>query len=185
MKNEKIGITPIDWALSIFGILVLACFIILPPVFRIAFKEKAKIVNPDQPVVENMTCSKNNFVTNGYITSDSIKFTYIGDKINVYSRKIDMSFDELESYEQQKQEYGRAANMYSFVKDKGVKYTVTPDDGNLKIKVEEEFNLGSFQPTSVTIPGDTEETQITSEYSRNDSVKEIKADLTASGYSCK
>ena len=96
-----------------------------------------------------------------------------------------MSFEELESYEQQKQEYGRAANMYSFVKDKGVKYTVTPDDGNLKIRVEEEFNLGSFQPTSITIPGDTEETQITSEYSRNDSVKEIKADLTASGYSCK
>ena len=41
MKNEKIGITPMDWALSIAGILVLLCFIVLPPVFRVALKDKA------------------------------------------------------------------------------------------------------------------------------------------------
>ncbi len=183
MKNEKIGITPIDWALSILGILVLVCLVVLPPVFRVAFKEKAKPVDPDQPVIEHMSCTKNNFAGKGYITNDTIDFTYIGNRITKYDRKIDMTFSDLTVYEQQKQDYGRAVTMYSFVN--GVKYVVTPDDGNLKIKVDENFDLSVFQPTSITIPGDTEETQVTSEYSRNDTVSEIKADLTASGYSCK
>ncbi len=183
MKNEKIGITPVDWALSIFGILVLVCLIVLPPVFRVAFKEKTKTVIDDQPKIEKMTCTKNNFAGKGFISNDTIEFTYISNQLTKYSRKIDLTFSDLTIYEQQKQDYGRAVTMYSFVS--GATYNVTPDDGNLKIKVSETFDLGTFKPTSITIPGDTEETQVTSEYTRNDLVSDIKLDLTDSGYSCK
>ena len=40
--KENNGLTPLNWVLSIAGILVLSCLVILPPVFKIAFKEKEK-----------------------------------------------------------------------------------------------------------------------------------------------
>lgn len=184
MNKEKLGITPADWALSILGILVLVCLIVLPPVFRVAFKEKAKPIDDDQPVVEHMTCSKENFVSDGHMTNDTIEFTYINNRISKYTRKTDMTFTDVESYQQLKEEYGKIANDYSFIKN-GVSYVVNADDGILKIKVEEEFNLGLFQNTEITIPGDTEPKQITSEYTRNDLVSNIKTDLTDAKYTCK
>ena len=184
MKKEKLGITPVDWTLSIFGILVLTCLVVLPPVFRVVFKKTVKPIDDAKVVVENMTCTKNNFMVDGHMTNDTIEFTYMNDKISKYTRKIEMSFESVDSYEQVKKDYGKLATAYSFIRN-GVTYVVNADDGTLKIKVEEDFNLGIFQPTSITIPGDSEETQVTSEYTRNDLVSNIKVDLTDSKYTCK
>ena len=185
MKKENNGITPTDWALSIFGILVLLCLIVIPPVFRIAFKEKAKPVDPDKPVVEYMTCTKNNFSTEGRIQNVEISFVYMLNRINSYSKKTVMTFSNLELYDQIKNDCAKLSSLYSFVKDKGADYVHVPDDENLKITIEEKFDLGVFQNTEVTIPGDTDPTPVTSEYTRDDLVSDIKEDLTSSGYTCK
>jgi hypothetical protein len=184
MKKENLGITPLDWILSIFGIIVLLCLIVLPPVFRVAFKEKVKPIDDDQPVVEYMTCSKENFVYDGHMTNDTIEFAYINNRISKYTRKTEMTFTDIVSYQQVKEEYGKIANDYSFIKN-GVSYVVNADDGTLKIKVEQEFNLGTFQNTEITIPGDDTPKQITSDYTRNDLVSNIKTDLTDAKYICK
>ena len=184
MKKEKLGITPVDWILSILGILVLSCFVVLPPLFRIVFKKNVKPIDDAPVVVEQMICTKNNFVTDGHMTNDSIDFTYMKDVISKYTRTTEMSFDSVDTYEQMKQEYGKLATAYSFA-GAGVNYVVNADDGTLKIKISEDFNLGSFQPTTVTIPGDDHETQIVSEYTRDDLVSNIKADLIDAKYTCK
>ncbi len=184
MKKEKVGITPLDWALSIGGIAILACLIILPPVFRIVFKEEAKPIEDNQPVVEYMTCTKNNFVTDGHMTNDKIEFTYIGSRISKYNKTMEMTFNDVVSYEQTKEIYDKEAAKYSFIKN-GATYVVNLNVDDLKITVKEDYNLGIFQNTEVTLPGEDTPSIIRSDYTREDSIKDIKMDLTASGYVCK
>ena len=182
MKEEKIGITPINWILSILGIAVLLCFIILPPVFRVVFKEEVKVPD-DEPIIEHLTCTKNNYVTTDHFENDSITFNYVGNKVNTYSRVTEMTFHNLDDYEKVRDELGRLATAYSLLD--GVEYIVTPDVGSLKITLTQKFNLGTFKSTSVTVPGDLEPTQLTSDYTHSQLIKDIKADLIDEKYSCK
>ena len=182
MKKE--GITPLNWALSIAGILVLTCLIVLPPVFRVVFKEKPEPVDDTKPVIETMTCSKKNFVVENYFQNETIVFKYVSNRINTYTKDTDMTFDDIATYERVKGEYGRLSSAYNLIKT-GVNYVLSPDDGLLKISIKESYNLGLFKATSITIPGDTEPTQVTSEYTRNDLVSEVKDELVGMGYSCK
>ena len=181
--KENNGLTPLNWVLSIAGILVLSCLVILPPVFKIAFKEKEKTSDDPKVVVQHMTCVKNHYPVEKHFESDTIKFTYVANKINKYSYVKEIVFDDTESFDKYKEEYGKLSTAYSLIKT-GIEHKLNIDNSTLKIVSSEEFNLGSFQPTSVTIPGDNEPTKVDSEYTREDSVSDIKTELINSGYSC-
>lgn len=183
MKEKNNEITPMNWLLSILGIILLSCFIILPPVFRAVFKETKPIVEPDQPVIEHMTCTKSNYVVDTHYENDSITFNYLNNRINTYKKEMTMTFNTLEEFNAEKEMLGRLVTGYSFIQ--GASYIVTPNDGDLKINITQEYNLGTFKKTSVTIPGDLEPTQLTSDYTRDDSVSDIRVDLVNSGYTCR
>ena len=56
MKKKKSGLTATNWVLSILGILVLSCFVILPPVFRVFLKEEE--APAQKKIVAMTTCRK-------------------------------------------------------------------------------------------------------------------------------
>lgn len=183
MEEKNNGLTPMTWVIAILGMILLSCFIILPPLFRIVFKDKTVPLPDDQPVVEHMECVKNNYVTDNHYESDTIKFSYLNNRINLYTKKTVMTFNDTESFDAEKDMLGKLVTGYSFVK--GASYVVTPNVSDLKIIVTQEFNLGTFQTTSVTLPGDLQPTQLTSDYTRDNSINDVRIELTNSGYTCK
>ena len=180
MKNEKIGITTKDWILSIGGIVILTCLIVLPPVFRIAFKEKKVEEKNDQPVVQYMTCTKNNYVSEGHYQNQTYSLTYLVNTLNEYQEITEMTFDDVNMYYAAKEEYTKLAPVFKMAH---VDYTFTPVDGDLKITIKKVFNFGVFQNTSVDLEGVSY--QVRSQWSREELVSDIKEDLTTSGYTCK
>lgn len=185
MKKEKvkIGLTPLNWVLSIAGILLLSCLIILPPVFRVFIKE-AKVVEeiPEQIIIEKLTCSRKNYRVGSHVENDLLTFNYYKDKIRTYTRKREMSYQNLDQYELDKQSFGRLTSAYDILE--GIKYSVNTDDTETKIVVSESYDLGVFKKTYIIIPGDTEETEVDSKYTLEDSVNAIKNDLEKNGYTC-
>lgn len=185
MNNEqKIGLTTTELVLSIVGIVIFACLIILPPVFRVAFKED----EPEEEVIDEiqiktLICNKDNYVSEGTMNNDIITITYYNDKPRTYNIKLEKTYDALETYDDEKQALGRLSTAYSLID--GISFSVNANDSDLRIVTTEECDLGLFKPTSVTLPGDSEETRIYSTYTNTDSIDEIKSNLTSAGYTCK
>ena len=124
MKNEvKVGLTGLDWALSIGGIILLLCVIILPPVFRATFKDDKKEEDVPKVVIEHLTCKKLNYMSEGAMNDSVYEFTYLNDHIRTYSIKKTMSYQALDTYDAAKQSFGRLNTAYSLLD--GLEYIVT------------------------------------------------------------
>lgn len=183
MKNVKVGLTPVNWILSIVGILIFACFIILPPTFRALLKEEEIVPElPEEAIIETLSCTKSNIVTDNYNESVTYHFQYYKDVIQIYSRKSERTYNDPLMYESDKQLFGRYASAFSVLS--GYKYLVDIVDENYSLTVNEQYDLAVFQNTVIIVPGDTVETNVMSEYSKSDSVSQIKSDLTSDGYTC-
>ena len=84
-EKKKVGLTSVEWIISIIGIIFLTLVIVLPPVFRVVFKEEIKEPNnsiQDDLIVEEteaiddsnypkVTCTKQN-TTSDYIESVNV-----------------------------------------------------------------------------------------------------------------
>lgn len=183
MKNEKIGLTAFNWILSILGIILLSCFIILPPLFRTIFKEEApKEELKTEIVIKTLTCRKQNIITENYTDNDTLTFRYYNDSIRTYSREINRVYNDFTVYSTDKQLHGRYVSAFSILP--GYDYSIQPDDNSQSIIINENYDLGLFKETTITIPGDTTETIVTSLYSMEDSVIEIHTNLINDGYTC-
>lgn len=183
MKNVKVGLTPLNWFLSILGILLFALFIILPPVFRVFLKEEVKAPElPEEAVIETLSCSKNDIVNDNYKESITYHFQYYKDVIQIYSKRTNRTYNDPYIYQTDKQLFGRYATAFSVLP--GYKYVLDVEDENYKLTINEQHDLSVFQNTVIIIPGDTVETNVMSEYSKADSVSQIKTDLTNDGYIC-
>ena len=184
MKEEKVGLTPIELALSIAGIVFLLCLIVLPPVFRVAFKEEKKEEDiPTQAKIKKMTCTKSNYYEEDVKTNSTYVIMHYKDRVRTYSVKIEKTFNDPAPYDTVKQDVGKLATAYGLVE--GINYNVNPSDQDLKIITEEDCDLAVFKSTSVSLPGEENEIKINSLYSTKDSVEQIKIDLEHEGYSCK
>jgi len=183
-EKEKIGLSTLEWILSIVGILVLCCLIVLPPVFRVVLKEeKVEEDIPDQIDILTLTCTKNNYYSGSVRKNDTYTIKYYKDKVRTYTIKSESIFTDTVPYDEEKQKQGRLSTAYSLVE--GINYTVNPNDAELKITTEEDCDLSVFKSTTVTLPGDTIETKINSVYTTKDSVEQIRIDLEDEGYTCK
>ena len=183
MKEEKYGLTGTEWFLSIIGIILLACVIILPPVFRTVFKEEEKEpVLPDEIVIGTIKCLKDNITELDYTYTETLNFTYYNDSIQQYSLNSKRIYNDSVIYLNDKQLFGKYTTAFSILS--GYNYSVDPDDDTYTLIIDEKFNLDEFEETTITIPGDNETTSIKSKYTKNDSIEQIKNNLVSNGYIC-
>ncbi len=184
MKNkEKSGLSTFEWILSITGIIVLSCLIILPPVFRIVFKEQPQEYVPDEIEIKTLVCTKNNFYSGEVRRNATYTIRYFNDKVRTYTIKNESIYNDPTPYGEEKEKEGRLSTAYNLVE--GISYKVNPNDAELKIITEESCDLSKFKSTVVTLPSDSVETKINSAFTTKDSVDQIKIDLQDEGYICK
>lgn len=181
--KEKIGLSKVEWILSIVGIVVLSCFVILPPAFRIFLKEEKVVEDiPKEIDILTLTCTKKNYYSGVVRKNDTYTIKYYKDKVRTYNIKLESIYTDPVPYDEEKQKEGHLSTAYNLVE--GISYTVNPNDANLKITTEEDCDLSVFKSTTVTLPGDSVETKINSVYTTKDSVEQIKRDLQSEGYVC-
>ena len=184
MKKEKIGMTPVSWLLSILGILLFTSLIILPPVFRVVFKKEVK--DEPEPVekveIINMICTRSNYTVENHTETNTIKITYAKDSLMKYSKNTQEEFRSTTAYEQEKQKQGKLTTAYSLLN--GVVYNVSVQDSNLKIIIDENYNLDIFKDENVTLPDGEEVVEIKNVYKKGDSANGIISELTNNGYNC-
>lgn len=184
MKEKKYGLTVIEWILSIVGIIMLTCIIILPPIFRVVFEEEEKEPElPEQVIVGSIECVKTNIRTNDYRYTEILNFTYANDQIQRYSTNQVRIYNDSVKYLSDKQLFGKYTAAFTILS--GYKYSVDPDDNTYTLIVDEEYNLDDFKNTTITIPGDTETTEVKTTYTRKDSIETVKNNLISKGYTCK
>ena len=182
-NNVKIGMSFFNWIMSIFGILILSSFIILPPLFRQIFpKEEKEGPFIDTIVIKNLKCSVTNRLVENHVEDDEITFKYYQNQLRNYSRVKKCTYTDIEEFDADRQDYGKLSTAYSILE--GVEYDANPDTVNLSIVINEKYDFGSFSPRSVTIPGEEESIYLDSEYKLGDSVEQIKTDLEELGYTC-
>jgi len=184
MKNQNVGLTTANWILSILGIILLSCVIILPPIFRVFFKEEEIIESlPEKIDLQVTACEKKDILMGQYTYNEILTFYFTNDKIHNYSRDVERIYRDFDSYSNDKQLFGRYATAFSILS--GYKFSVNPDDNNLVINIDELYELNVFKETTITIPGDNYETNVTSIYMKDQSVEEVVNSLTIDGYICK
>ena len=186
MKEEKIGLSKVEIALSVIGIFLLSCLVILPPLFRVVLKEKKEVIDEPKPIdIKVLTCTKLNYYSQDATVKENDTYTikYYKDKVRTYSIKKERIYSDPLPYGEAKEAAGKQSTAYNLVE--GIDFTVNPDDTGLKIVATENCDLSIFKPTTVTVPGDTDPTKVMSEYTTKDSVEEIKSNLESDGYVCK
>lgn len=183
MKEEKIGLTTTNWILSIIGIIVLTCFIVLPPVFRVFLKEEIKEKEPDvsSPVLTT-TCYKAKIANQEYEDDITYIFTHQDNKLKEINKKTERSYLDSLIYQNKRQQYGKLVTAFSIIE--GLDYTVTPDDNNSKVIIRENYDLKNFKASTIIIPGDTESTEVKSDYQYNESITNIINSLKTNAYVC-
>ena len=183
-NKEKVGLNTVEWILSIAGIIVLSCLVILPPAFRIFLKEnKVEEDIPKEVDILTLTCTKKNYYSGVVRKNDTYTIKYYKDKVRTYTIKTNTTFSDPAPYDTVKQEEGELSTAYGLVE--GINYTVTRNEENLRITTEESCDLSIFKSTSVTLPTSTNEIKVNSAFTTKDSVEQIKIDLEHDGYKCK
>ncbi len=184
MNNQKVGLTVTNWVLSILGILILSLLIILPPVFRVVFKEEEVIPPTTEPIIPitTTTCTIQNRVAENYTEQETIIFEHRGTELEDYTRSVLRTYLDPTIYESEKQRHGVLANAFTILD--GYTYSVSPHDDTLVLEIDEIYHLGQFQESMLVVPGDSEPTVIQSKYQLKDSIPTITQELTNDGYTC-
>ena len=171
-KKEKVGMSSFNWIMSIFGIIFLSTFIILPPLFRLVLPEKEdeEIVEP-VIIIQTINCSVRNNNVETHTENDEIEFKYYQDQLRSYKRTKEIIYADIEEYDEDKQLFGKLSTAFSIIE--GVKYDATPNPANLNIIIDESYDFSLFSPRTVTIPGETESITITSDFKSGDSITQI------------
>lgn len=183
MKEQKVGLTSTNWILSILGIMVLSCFIILPPVFRNFLKEEVVEEPPkEQVVIGTTTCQNENIKAVDYSDNETLVFTYRNQKIQSFTRKTNRTYSDPIVYQEKKLTYGKLVTAFSVIS--GYEYSATPEDDTSSVRIQEDYDLTNFKPTTIVVPGDENPTAITTSYQLNDDISKVKEYLTTNGYTC-
>lgn len=183
MKEEKTGLTVTNWILSIGGILILLCLIILPPLFRVLLPEEEAIPLPETKVViGSTTCTNSNVEGIGYIDNVTLDFTHTDSKITNYTRSYLRTYQDQNEYQSMKYTYGQYVSEFNLLS--GYTYSANFDDDTSSIQIQEIYDLSTFTPTTVKLPGDEQPTAVTTEFEYNDDINSIKTKLLSNGYTC-
>jgi len=183
MKEQNVGLTSKDWILSILGIIILSCLIILPPLFRTFIKEEVTNdpVQQDEVIVTT-TCKNENITAIDYNDNETIIFNHKNQKIQGFSKTTIRTYLDPMVYQEEKLRYGKLVTALSIID--GYEYGATLEDDNSSVNIQEKYDLVNFKPTTVLVPGDEHPTAITTSYQLNDDISKVKNYLSANGYTC-
>ena len=183
MKEQKAGLTAINWILSILGILILCCIIVLPPVFREFMKEEVVEEPPKVEVkVRTTTCQNENIPAIDYADNETLVFTHKNQKIQEFTRNTIRTYLDPLVYQEERLTYGKLVTAFSIIS--GYEYSAAPNDDTSSVHIQENYNLTEFKPTTIVVPGDENPTAITTSYQLNENISALKEFLTANGYTC-
>jgi len=202
-------LTPFQLTFCIFGFVLLGSFIILPPVFRICFKEeKPPVVQPtptptsipdptpnpslfepeiNDTMYDRLVCNKEDTSNDNYRETLGIVLSYEDDMLKIVTessnRIYNIEDEELEGiveeFDSEKQSCDNLSDDYRMIK--GYNHACT--SGEDSIYVVRKFDLGRFEPTLITGLGDSD-IEITTKYSLDQSIEELRESLEDEGYSC-
>ena len=85
-------------------------------------------------------------------------------------------------YQEQKLIYSEYVTAFSMIN--GYEYSATPSDDTFSMRIQEKYDLTTFKPTTIVIPGDENPTAISASYELNSDISTIKENLIATGYTC-
>lgn len=183
MKERKVGLTTTNWVLSILGILVLSSIIILPPILRAYMQEEAVEEPPKEEIrIGNTICQNESLINVNYVDNVTLLFTHQNEKIQSFTRDTIRTYTDPLIYQEEKSIYGKYVTAFSIIS--GYEYRATPNDDSSSVRIGEKYDLTTFRPTTITIPGDENPTAITTDYDFNTDITTIKDYLTKNGYTC-
>lgn len=148
-KKRKVGMSGVNWFLSILGIILFSSIIFLPPIFRAVFQDKDidSTVKEDFKQVKEMTiCSKkNSFVDTEYIidsTNDSVDM-FAQSLIYHYDKDDDKAFEVCSD----------EASRYQGIP--GVHHGCRIDEGNMI--VESRIQISEYNGEEIPVSFDVKE----------------------------
>ena len=149
MKEKKVGLTPMNYLLSIGGIILLACVIILPPVFRMVFEKEVIIESTPNPgiIKKTLVCHKDNITSINYTDSEAYIFSFKNDILQKYTLRTERVYLDPIFYQEEKSVYGRYVT--SFNEIAGYEYSVTPNDDTASFMIIANYDFKSFKPTTI------------------------------------
>lgn len=81
-EEQKVGLSTMNWVLSILGIMFFSSFIILPPIFRLVFKEEEILPPIVEQVERSFSCSREEEGEEG-VNSYQYSVQGVNDSLNV------------------------------------------------------------------------------------------------------
>lgn len=197
-KNEKVGLSKLDWILSISGIFLLSMLIVLPPLFRVVFEEKTEIPMENNPIVEDtdnteikinddnyakVMCMKQVTNTN-YIENLVITLAHENQSLKVLTE--DTIYTYLITTKDGESMYAEAKlaciNITDdFKKVTGFNYSCDVKEDS--VQITKKYDLANFKSTSVVDYAGVV-VQLNSPFIADQSTAEITTSLTSQGYTC-
>lgn len=181
MKNKIL--TTKELVISIVGIVLLSCLIILPPVFRVTFKREKPIDPNEKGPILVLTCSKNNIKNTNYTDNQVYSLAHQDGKLISYIDEKERIYYDSIVYQSEKAEYGKLVTALTIID--GYTYTATPVDNTSSVNIKESFDLARFADTTITIPGSSDSKEVKSKYNYEATIEDIQISLVAQGYTCK
>lgn len=197
--NKKVGLSKLEWILSIFGIILLVLLIVLPPVFRVVFEEENPVDTKPKPeekdnqikkeaeiddsAYNKVTCIKQ--VPNAsYVEVSSIILSTDNGLLKVYTESMVNTYylnskDSDSLYTEAKLECTNVSD--SFYQVKGLNYSCSSSEDS--VSFTKKYDLARFTPTTVTNKVNNS-ISFNSSYVLDQNVEEIKNLLVTDGYTC-
>lgn len=182
MKEEKVGLTTINWVLSIVGIIILLSLIILPPVFRIVFKEEIKEKEKEYATIGTLICQKDAIQNEKYNDNEVLIINYKNNSIENYNVRTERKYIDPNVYGLDKETYGRYTTAFNEVN--GYKYITNFNDDTSTVIISSEYDMKNFLPTTITIETITEPVAVVNHHLLGDNLEITNTNLTTNGYTC-
>lgn len=196
MENkEKVGMTTLNWILSILGIILLVILMALPPIFRVVFEEEPEIENKPSNVVEEtkpneqdkiddtnytkVTCMKQTTYEE-YIENSILILAHNNQQLKILTEDITHTYllNSKESESKFTEEKLNCKNKEEYDSIKGFNYSCSST--NDSIDTIKKYDLNTFNNATNQL-----ENGINPSFILDQNITEITTSLISEGYTCK
>ena len=169
-KEKKVGLTPLNWILSIAGIIFFTLFIVLPPMFRAFIKEDSGITNNNTGNQTNQSSptpvvTKTTICTKKELDSEEYRIISENDINQIIAYTNESDYDELDVFNSCEEE------ALNFVNTMGL-YNNCEIKENKKI-ITHRITLKDYKEPTSPLP-----------FNINSTSQEITSYLVSLGFSC-
>lgn len=195
MENqEKVGMTLLNWILSILGIILLIILIAIPPIFRVVFEEEPVIENKPSNEVEEIKPSEQNKIDDTkytkitcikqtthteYIENTILILAHDNEQLKVLTEDITHTYllDSKDSESMYTEEKLACKNKPEYDSITGFNYSCNTT--NDSIETTKKYDLNTFRNTT-----DQLISEVNPSFILNQNITEITTSLISEGYTC-